>query len=426
MWTLETGSGRGSGAGRRNDRTARRYEELVSGIRTFGSPRLIFRTDGMALIEIVSVKSLSRFMTFCQLPRLLYRRMSGYVPPLDADRWKLFAHRLNPHYTLVEDQKFLARRNGEWVGRIAAHVYKDVMPVGASPAQFGALDAVDDIDVTRALLTSAEDWLRARGAERLNGPFSPSINSECGLLVAGHQSMPMWQMPWHPAYLGRHLDALGYQKARDLISYRWSVSDKKVNAQLRFPPRKEWAQRLNVRQLDRSRLKTHETAIMVELFNDAWSGNWGYVPVTKEEVDSLADDLKVLMPPEYGLIVEFDGEPQAFVVAVPNFSEIISDLDGRLLPFGWLKLFRRMRSHGFASVRIMLLGTRKAVQNSAVAGLILMTIMEEAHRLAANSSGQYLEAGWVLEENMSMRRPIEISGGKIDKVHRIYEKRLTS
>jgi hypothetical protein len=380
----------------------------------------------MAQIEIVPVEGVSRFTTFCKLPRLLYRGMSGFAPPLDLERWTLFAHRLNPHYKLVEEQKFLARRNGVWVGRIAAQLYKDVIPVGASPAQFGALDAVDDIEVVRALVSAAEDWLRARGASRMSGPFSPSITSECGLLVEGQQATPMFLMPWHPAYLGRHLDALGYEKARDLISYRWDESDRRPEEKPRFSLRKEWAERLRVRTLDMSRLKTQETPIMSDLFNDGWSGNWGFVPFTREEFDSTADGLKFIMPEDYGLVVEFDGKPQSFVVALPNFCEIIADLDGRLFPFGWARLLWRMRNHRFVSTRIALLGTRKALQNSATGGLILMTIVEEARRRAANAPGQHLEAGWVLEDNMAMRRPIEMFGGKIDKIHRIYEKRLGS
>jgi hypothetical protein len=380
----------------------------------------------MAQIEIVPVDGLSRFTTFCKLPRLLYRGMGGYAPPLDVERWTLFAHRLNPHYRLVEEQKFLARRDGEWVGRIAAQHYRDMIPVGASPAQFGALDAIDDVEVARALLTAAEEWLRGRGAERISGPFSPSINAECGLLVEGHEATPMFLMPWHPAYLGRHLDALGYRKARDLISYRWDESDRSPEEKPRFSLRKEWAERLRVRTLDMSRLKTVETPIMTDLFNDAWSGNWGYVPFTKEEFDSTADGLKFIMPSDYGLVVELDGKPQSFVVALPNFCEIIADLDGRLFPFGWARLLSRMRHHGFMSTRIALLGTRKALQNSATGGLILMTIVEEARRRAANSPGQHLEAGWVLEDNIAMRRPIEMFGGKVDKIHRIYEKRLTT
>ena len=380
----------------------------------------------MAQIEIVPVEGLFRFTTFCKLPRQLYRGMSGYVPPLDLERWTLFAHRLNPHYRLVEEQKFLARRNGEWVGRIAAQIYKDIIPVGASAAQFGALDAIDDIEVVRALLAAAEGWLRARGAERMSGPFSPSVNSECGLLVQGQEATPMFLMPWHPAYLAAHLDALGYAKARDLISYRWDESDRRPEEKARFSLRKEWAERLRVRTLDMSRLKTVETSVMTDLFNDAWSGNWGYVPFTKEEFDSTADGLKFIMPPDYGLVVELDGKPQSFVVALPNFCEIIADLDGRLLPFGWARLWSRMRNHKFISVRIALLGTRKALQNSATGGLILMTIVEEARRRGASSPGQHLEAGWVLEDNMAMRRPIEMFGGKVDKIHRIYERRLTA
>lgn len=380
----------------------------------------------MAQIEIVPVEGFARFTTFCKLPRLLYRGMRGFAPPLDLERWTLFAHRLNPHYKLVEEQKFLARRDGQWVGRIAAQIYKDVIPVGASPAQFGALDAIDDFEVVRALLAAAEDWLRTRGAERISGPFSPSINSECGLLVQGHEATPMFLMPWHPAYLGRHLDALGYEKARDLISYRWDESDRKPEEKPRFALRKEWAERLKVRTLDMARLKTHETPIMTDLFNDAWSGNWGYVPFTREEFDSTADGLKFIMPADYGLVIELDGAPQSFIVALPNFCEIIADLDGRLFPFGWARLLSRMRKHSFMSTRIALLGTRKALQNSATGGLILMTIVEEARRRAATSSGSHLEAGWVLEDNTAMRRPIEMFGGKVDKIHRIYEKRLTT
>ncbi len=172
----------------------------------------------MSKIDILPVDGLTRFTTFCKLPRLLYAGARGFAPPLDAERWTLHAHMLNPHFKLVDEQKFLARRDGQWVGRISAHIYKDgVTPVGASAAQFGSLDAIDDIDVTRALTDAAERWLAGRGATRVNGPFSPTINGECGLLVEGYDATPMIFMPWHPPYLARHLDTLGYEKARDLI-----------------------------------------------------------------------------------------------------------------------------------------------------------------------------------------------------------------
>ncbi|KAF2990718.1 hypothetical protein OGR47_17135 [Methylocystis sp. MJC1] len=379
----------------------------------------------MARIEIVPVAGLSTFTTFCKLPRLLYKGAPGFAPPLDIERWTLFAHMLNPHYKLVEDQKFLARRDGEWVGRIAAHVYKEgITPVAASPAQFGALDAVDDLEVVRALVEAAENWLKAKGATRINGPFSPTINGEVGMLIEGFEATPMFLTPWHPPYLSRHFAALGYEKAKDLVSYRIAIDETFLNEKPLISNRKEWRDRLKLRPLDLDNLKTTETALMEELFNDGWRDNWGFVPFTKAEFDSTADALKYVMPPEFGVMVELDGEPVSFLVALPNLFEIVSDFDGRLFPFGLPKLISRMRNHKFDAARVVLLGTRKALQNSATGGAILLSMIEEMRRRGAKASVTQMEAGWVLEDNMAMRKPIEMFGGKIDKVHRIYEKRI--
>jgi hypothetical protein len=386
------------------------------------SPLGLFK---MARIEIVPVAGLSRFTTFCKLPRLLYAGAKGFAPPLDLERWTVFAPLLNPHYKLVDEQKFLARRDGEWVGRIAAHIYKSgIVPVGASNAQFGALDAVDDIEVVRALTQAAEDWLRAKGATRINGPFSPSINKECGLLVEGFEATPMFFMPWHPPYLSRHIEALGYEKAQDLISYRLELSDAELNKPARISNRPEWRERLRLRPLNMKALKQGETALMAELFNDGWSQNWGFVPFSKAEFDSDADALQYLVPADFGIVVELDGVAQSFAIALPNLNEILADLNGRLFPFGLPRVISRLRSHKFHSARLLLLGTRKALQNSATGGAILLALIEEFRRRGAKLSIRHLEAGWVLENNLAMRRPIEMFGGKIDKIHRVYEKRF--
>lgn len=381
----------------------------------------------MAKIDIVPVDGLARFMTFCKLPRLLYAGMSGFAPSLDIERWTLHGHRLNPHFKLVEAREFLARRGGQWVGRISAQLYKpEFTPVGASAAQFGALDAVDDIEVVGALTRAAEGWLAERGAERINGPFSPTINGECGLLVDGYEATPMIFMPWHPPWLSRHVEALGYEKARDLISYRINVTRAELDTPARISTRREWRDRLNIRQLRLDDLKTGETALMAQLFNDGWSGNWGFVPFTLEEFDSTADALKYIMPEEFGIVVELDGAPQSFAIALPNLHEITADLDGRLFPLGLPRLVSRLRKHKFNAARLVLLGTRKALQNSATGGAIVLAMVEELRRRGARASIEQLEAGWVLEDNMAMRRPIEMFGGKIDKIHRLYEKRLTA
>lgn len=379
----------------------------------------------MARIEILPVDGFSRFATFCRLPRLLYAGAKGFAPPLDIERFSVFAHLLNPHYKLVEEQKFLARRDGQWVGRVMAQIYKPgVTPVGASNAQFGALDAIDDIEVVRALTAAAEDWLRAKGATRINGPFSPSVNKECGVLVEGFDATPMFYMPWHPPWLARHIEALGYEKAQDLYSYRFEVSRAELDKPARISNRKEWRDRLKLRPLDMKALKKGETALMAELFNDGWSENWGFVPFTKEEFDSDADALQYLVPAEFGMVVELDGVPQSFAIALPNLNEILSDLDGRLFPFGLISALRRLKRHRFNSARLLLLGTRKNLQRSATGGAILLALIEEMRRRGAGQNITHLEAGWVLESNTDMRKPIEMFGGKVDKIHRIYEKRL--
>ncbi len=379
----------------------------------------------MAAIEVIPVNGLLRFADFCKLPRLIYTGEQGFAPPLDAERWANFAHKLNPHFKFVESQAFLARRGRQWAGRISAQVYKpEITPVAASRAQFGALDAVDDIEVTRALTKAAEDWLRARGADRINGPFSPTINGELGVLIEGFDARPMIFMPWNPPYLGRHLDALGYTKARDLYSYRFELQDFGLDEKPRMLDRKEWRDRLKIRPLKLDQLKKGETALMSELFNDAWRDNWGFVPFSVEELDSTADVLKYIMSPEFGGVAELDGVPVAFAIALPNLHEITADLNGRLFPFGLPRLISRIRKHKFESARIVLLGIRKNLQRSATGGVILLSLIEEARRRGATIGIKHLEVGWVLEDNTAMRRPIELFGGKVDKIHRVYEKIL--
>jgi len=378
----------------------------------------------MAQIEIVPANGLANFLTYNKLPRLLYKGMAGFAAPLDVERWFLHGHRLNPHFELVEAQEFLARRDGKWVGRILAQVYKpEFTPVEASRFQFGSLDAIDDLDVVRALTTAAEDWLKTRGANRINGPFSPSINGEMGILVDGFEKTPMFLTPWHPPYLSRLVEALGYERAHDVVSYEIKISQEMLDQPARIGSRKEWKDRVKVRPIDLKRLKQGETQLMSDLFNDGWRDNWGFVPFTKAEFDSIADVLSFAVPPEFTMVVEFDGKPVSFAVAMPNLFEIIDDLDGGVL-FNLPKLVSRFRKHKYKTARILLLGTRKELQNSATGGAILLSMIEEMRRRGASVKLDALEAGWVLEDNMPMRKPIEMFGGKVVKTHRVYEKRL--
>lgn len=377
-------------------------------------------------IEIVPVKGLGKFLAFCRLPRQLYKGMEGYSAPLDAERWTAFGSRFNPHFKKVDSQAFLARKDGRYVGRIAAQVYtSEVAPVGASRAQFGAVDAIDDVAVVAALTSAAETWLKARAAEVIHGPFSPSIWAEVGMLIEGFDALPMIFVPWTPPYLPRHMEACGYGKVRDLVSYRYSVRQSDLENSGSILSRPEWRDRIRIRTMDLKDLK-NEAAVVTGIFNDAWSSNWGFVPYSYEEFLSVAEGLKHVTPDRGGFIVELDGEAQSFGIVLPNLHEILSDMDGKLLPLNLPRFISRVRNHNFKSGRLLLFGIRKALQRKAIGGVITLAFIEELKRRGRGFSIEHIEFGWVLEDNAAMRRPIELSGAEIDKVHRIYEKRLAA
>lgn len=377
-------------------------------------------------IEIVPANGLRNFFAFCRLPRLLYKDHPGFVPPLDAERWTLFAAKLNPHFKLVQSQAWLARKNGKLAGRILAQIYDEAhAPLGASRAQFGCLDAIDDDEVVAGLTRAAEAWLRQRDAVLVHGPFSPSVNSETGLLVQGFEAAPMVFMPWNPPYLADCLERQGYTKARDLISYRYDRSDKDQQVSPSIMERPEWRERLNIRTLDLKNLGK-EAETIVDIFNDAWSENWGFVPFTLAEFMSSAEGLKMVMPPEGGFMIEFDGVPQAFGVILPNLHEITADLGGRLFPLGLPRVVSRIKKHVFTSGRLALFGVRRALHRQAAGGAVILAFIEEIRRRNTSSSLRHVEFGWVLEDNLGIRRPIERSGARIDKVHRVYEKNLAA
>ncbi len=381
----------------------------------------------MSQIAVVPVNGTTAFLDFCKVPRLIYKGAKGFAAPLDAERWTLHAAKLNPHFELVDHAAWLARKDGKLAGRITAQVYKeDTVPNGASRLQFGCFDAIEDEAVVDALLQSAEAWLRSHGGGVVHGPFSPSINSECGMLVDGFSATPMIFMPWNPPYLPALLERRGYRKARDLISYRYDVTDADRFDGPSILARPEWRDRLKIRNIDLKALKT-EAALIVDIFNDAWSGNWGFVPFTYDEFMSTADALKYIMPPDGGFIVEFEGRAQAFGIVLPNLHEITADLDGRLLPFGLPRVIARLFNHQFTAGRLCLFGIRRSLHRKAAGGAVILAFVEECRRRSARyKSVKHIEFGWVLEDNLGMRRPIELAGAKIDKIHRIYEKDIAA
>lgn len=373
-------------------------------------------------IQIVPVTTRRELKSFIRLPWSIYATDPNWIPPLLLERRQHLSKK-NPYFEHAEWRSWLAWRQHRLVGRISAQVDRLHLELHQDATGFfGMLEAVDDPTVFHALLTTAENWLRAQGLRRVLGPFNLSINDECGLLVEGFETPPAVMMGHaHPYYAGR-LEEQGYVKAKDLLAYE--IGDDFVMSRAMEVVVRKAANRVRLRPLDRSKLE-QDLVLLRDIFNDSWSQNWNFVPFTEAEFRHMGRDLARLLPDDFVQIAEVDGVPAAMAVLMPNLNEIIRDLNGRLLPFGWLKLLWRLKRAYPRTARVPLLGVRKRYQQSML-GAALSVLIIEGMRVAGKKRGiKEVELSWILEDNMKMRRLIEELGGTIYKRYRVYQKELT-
>jgi GNAT superfamily N-acetyltransferase len=375
--------------------------------------------SGIRIAAVGTPDDLNRFIS---LPRRLYRTDSRFVMPLHLERRRHLQPRTNLWFAHAEARFWIAWRDGCPVGRISAQ--RDHLALERHGAgHFGMLEAEDDPAIFAALLGTAEEFLASYGLRQVRGPFNLSINDECGLLVDGFGTPPSFMMGHARPYYGAHLEAAGYAKAKDMLAYRCTLTPD-------LPPK---GQRLLERIGDaghagparpRGRRRNQELRIVLDIFNDAWSGNWGFVPFTEAELAHVVRNLSPLIQDDLVAIAEVDGEPVAMMVALPNLNEIIADLDGRLLPFGWLKLLWRLRMGRFGSVRVPLMGVRRRHQGTKLGATLMVLMFEALNRAGWRRGIREAELSWVLEDNRPMRHVAESFGAQPYKTYRIYEKPL--
>lgn len=372
-------------------------------------------------IEIVPVTS-AEMDRFIRVPFRVHADDPQFVPPLMMERREAFSPKINPFFQHADWQFWLARRNGVDVGRISAqidHLAPSVKNEGAG--HFGMIAADNDPQVFDALFATAENWLRARGCRKVLGPFNLSINEETGLLVDGFDTPPMLLMGHDRPYVGPQIERLGYVKAKDVLAYIMDITQ----------PLPDNVQRLVERPLnDGLRVRPmnmkhyHDDIVtMTSIFNDAWSGNWGFVPFTDAEIDHMAKSLKPILDPKLVAFAELNGEAVGFGVALPNINAAIGDFNGKLLPFNWARLLWRLKVRGISSGRVPLMGVKRSIGGFG-ARLVPFLIIEAMRQQGLKKGMREIELSWILEDNLPMRQIIETLGGRAYKTYRIYEKSL--
>ena len=358
---------------------------------------------------------------FIDVPWRIYADDPMWVPPLRLER-RLHFSRFNPFFKHGEWQAWIAYRNNQPVGRISAQIDQlHRQRYGAETGHFGLFECIDDVEVAAVLMQAAEEWLTARHTRHVTGPFNLSINQECGVLVDGFDTPPMVMMPHSRRWYGRLLEEQGYQPVKDMLAY-WVEVDFKV-PRLMSALIAKFSDQVRLRPLRRDKF-SEEMEILRDIFNDAWSENWGFVPFTKAEFAELGTSLRLLVPDDCIQIAEVDGVPSAFMVALPNLNEIFAELDGSLFPFGWVKLSRIKSRGAVRTGRIPLMGVRKRFHNTPLGMTLAFMVIDAPKKLARAVGVQAVELSWILEDNKPMRTILESLGCRQYKRYRIYGKTL--
>lgn len=380
-------------------------------------------------IEITPVSGKRALDEFIDLAYRLNAQDPNWVAPLRSEVVELLTPGKNPFHEHARMQLFLARRAGRVVGRISAHIDELALaqPVeqgmGPGTGNWGLLEAEDEA-ATHALIAAAEDWLRGQGMTRVLAPISLSIWEEPGLLVLGHDHPPMVMMGHDlPQYQG-WIENDGYTTAKRLLTYDLHVENGFPELINRIVASGEKNPRIKVRRVDKSRFD-EEAAIIIDILNDAWSDNWGFVPFTDAEKAYAGKKMKPLIHEGAVQIAELDGEPVAFMMSLPDMNEVLLPMKGKLFPFNWIKLLWWLRNPKRASYRVPLMGVKKRLQSSRLASQLAFMMIEYIRRFAVEQHGcSRAEVGWVLEDNQGMIAIADAIQSKINREYRIYEKQL--
>ena len=381
------------------------------------------------MTTIDPVASKADLSAFVDLPFRLHKDDPNWVPPLKGEARELLTPGKNPWFEHGEAQLFLARGDGRVTGRISAHIdhLALVQPsergMGPGTGNWGLLDAEDEATAA-ALIARAEKWLRDKGMTRVLAPLSISIWDEPGLLTDGFDHPPTIMMGHDPATYEGWVEHAGYTVAKELYTYEVDVRQPFPALVQRIIASGERNSRIRVRKVDKSRFD-EEAALILGLLNDAWSDNWGFVPLTDSEIAYVGKKLRPIVFEDLIRVAELDGEPVAFMITLPDINEVTKGLNGSLLPFGWAKLLLWLRKPQVRTVRVPLMGVAKRLQASRLASQLAFMMIETIRQTSVSSYGASRgEIGWILADNQGMRSIAETIDSHRNKTYRLYDKAL--
>ncbi len=383
----------------------------------------------MSDITIRPVETNRDRKAFVDLPFRLYKDDPNWVPPLKFEAIGLITPAKNGWFSHAKAQLFLAYEGKTLVGRISAHIdtLAQEMPAdqgfGPGSGQWGLMEAERE-DVFRALLARAEDWLRGEEVTRALGPISMSVWEDPGLLIDGYDHPPTVMMGHAKPEYRTWIEAAGYAPVKQLLTYELDITQEFPPLLKRIIESGERNPRIRIREVDKSKFD-EEAAIILAILNDAWSDNWGFVPLTPPEIKDVGVKLKPIVFNELIRIAEVDGRPVAFMITLPDLNEAIAPMKGSLFPLGWAKLLWWLRRPKVKTMRVPLMGVVKELQSSRMASQLAFMMIEYIRRASIEHYGATRgEIGWILDDNQGMRSIAEAIQCRVNKVYQVYEKAL--
>lgn len=371
-------------------------------------------------ITIKKVESKSDLMKFIKMQWSIYKDNPYWVPPLIMDRKKILSKEKNPFYKHSEIELFLAYKDEEIVGRIAAIKNDNHNKIHNDKVGFwGFFESIKSQEVANKLFDAVKDWLKSKGLDTMRGPANPSSNDDWGLLIKGFDDSPRILMPYNPEYYIELCDNYGFKKDMDL--YAWKISYERMSKSEKVFRIAEIARKRYNVQVRKINFKDMDNEIerIKLIYNKAWELNWGFVPLNDDEMDAMAKDLKQLADPDLALFAEIDKNPIGFALALPDYNIIFKEMNGKLFPFNIIKLFTHKKKINW--LRIIILGLLPEYRNRGIDSILYNDIFYNAYAKGIKLG----EASWILETNDKMNKAIEdVMLGEKYKEYRIYSKKI--